>query len=240
MRKVHLEFFSFVLLLGFATLLLSAPFSSQTASLPHLGDEASPKFCVILDAGHGGEDGGTVGVNGAVEKELNLIITMMLGELLSANGIKVIYTRTTDTLLYDKTVDFHGRKKALDLAARREIAEETPNCIFVSIHMNSYPIEKYFGQQIWYSPNNALSKTLAEVVKDKNQTLLQPYNTRTVKPASSAIYLLHHLTVPSILIECGFLSNTAECQALSSPEYQKELAFTLFLGISEWLAKNSP
>ncbi len=239
MKKAHLEFFSFVLLLAFATLLLSLPFSSQPASLPQFGEGSPLEFCVILDAGHGGEDGGAIGTNGAVEKDLNLRITMMLGELLSANGIKVIYTRTTDTLLYDRTVDFHGRKKALDLAARRKIAEETPNCIFISIHMNSYPIEKYFGQQIWYSPNNSLSKTLAEGIKDKNQ-LLQPENTRAVKQSGSSIYLLHHLTVPSILIECGFLSNAVECQALSDEEYQKELAFTLFLGISEWMAKNSP
>ncbi len=240
MKKVHLEFFSFVLLLVFATVLLSVPFQSKSASLPQFQDTKASKFCVVLDAGHGGEDGGTIGTNGVVEKDLNLRITLMLGELLSANGIEVIYTRTTDTLLYDRTVDYHGRKKVLDLAARRKIAEDTANCIFISIHMNSYPIEKYSGLQIWYSGNNPLSKDLAESIKDKNQKLLQPDNTRVVKQANSAIYLLHHLNVPSILIECGFLSNEAECMALSREEYQHEIAFMLFLGISEWLAQNAP
>lgn len=239
MKRVHLEVFSFVLLLAGACLLLSFPFQAKSASLSQIGQAAGRKYCVVLDAGHGGEDGGAAGVSGIAEKDLNLRITMLLGEMLEANGIEVVYTRTTDTLLYDRTVDYHGRKKALDLAARREIAENTPNCIFISIHMNSYPIEKYAGQQVWYSPNHPLSQSLAAAIREANHALLQPENTRTNKQAGSSIYLLHRLEIPSVLIECGFLSNESECLKLADEKYQKDLAFVLFLAISQWLSCNT-
>ena len=97
----------------------------------------SRRRTIILDAGHGGEDGGAVSSSGALEKDLNLSLTLLLRDMLRANGIHVILTRESDALLYDRNVDFHGRKKALDLAARKTIAESTPNSLFVSIHMNT-------------------------------------------------------------------------------------------------------
>lgn len=187
---------------------------------------------ILLDAGHGGEDGGAVSESGILEKELNLAIAKQLQTLLTANGFHVLMTRTEDELLYDKNADYQGRKKALDLAARREIAEQTPNCVFVSIHMNSYPDSRYDGLQVWYSPNNPASKTLADTLQETVRTRLQPENNRKTKAATSAIYLLHKLTVPAVLVECGFLSNPAEAEKLNTPEYQEKLALVLALAIS--------
>ena len=195
--------------------------------------QAIPMRTIVLDAGHGGEDGGAVSASGLIEKDVNLRLTLMLRDLLVANGVKVVLTRESDTLLYDKNADYHGRKKALDLAARKKIAEETPNSIFVSIHMNTYPLPTCQGLQVWYSPNNPSSQKIAEQVQSTTRALLQQKNDRTVKKAGSSIYLLHHINTPAILVECGFLSSPQEAERLADENYLKELAFTLFISIMQ-------
>ncbi len=188
---------------------------------------------VVLDAGHGGEDGGASSQSGLLEKDLNLELTLILRDMLMANGIEVVLTRETDTLLYDRNVDYQGRKKALDFAERKRIAEECSDAVFVSIHMNTYPRPDCHGLQVWYSPNHPDSRVLAHGLQDSVRSLLQPDNTRDVKAAGSNIYLLHHLTMPAVLVECGFLSNPAEAERLSDTDYQKQLAFSLFLAITQ-------
>ena len=188
---------------------------------------------VILDAGHGGEDGGTASKDGTLEKDLNLQIAKQLCELLKANGIKTLLTRSEDTLLYDKTTNYIGRKKALDLAARRKLADETPNCIFVSIHMNAFPGTQSRGLQVWYSPNDPLSQALAASIQEAARAYLLPDNDRQIKQATSAIYLLHHIQAPAVLVECGFLSNPEDAALLASPTYQQALALVLFTAILE-------
>ena len=196
-------------------------------------DADRPLPTVVIDAGHGGEDGGAVSADGLLEKDVNLDIALRLCDLLTANGIPVVMTRTEDILLYDRNADYEGRKKSLDLAARRKIAEETPNCLFVSIHMNSFPDARYDGLQVWYSPNDPASETVAETIQKTAREILQPENDRKTKAATSAIYLLHHLTVPAVLVECGFLSNPDEAAKLGTDAYRQDVAFTLFLAISE-------
>ncbi len=213
------------LLAGLSALFAKANFAKKTEAA-----NAVPPT-IVLDAGHGGEDGGAVSESGILEKELNLAIAKRLETLLTANGFHVLMTRTEDEMLYDKNADYQGRKKVLDLAARRKIAEETPNCVFVSIHMNAYPDARYDGLQVWYSPNNPASKSIANTVQETVQSLLQPENDRQTKAATSAIYLLHHLAVPAVLVECGFLSNPAEAEKLNTPEYQERLALVLALAI---------
>ncbi len=188
---------------------------------------------VVLDAGHGGEDGGACSADGILEKDLNLSIVFLLRDLLVANGIEVTLTRDTDTLLYDKTADYHGRKKALDFAERKRIAEENADSVFVSIHMNTYPREDCRGLQVWYSPNHPDSRTLANALQNSVKTRLQPQNHREIKASGSNIYLLYHLQIPAVLIECGFLSTPDEAALLNRRDYQKALAFSLFLAIAE-------
>ena len=191
----------------------------------------TPPRTVVIDAGHGGEDGGAVAANGALEKDLNLAVAFYLYDLLKANGVNVIMTRTDDRLLYDKNENYIGRKKVLDLAARRRIAEEAGDCLFVSIHMNAYPLPQYGGLQVWYSPNHPDSEALALSVRDSVKATLQPDNDRPIKRATSSIYLLHHLQCPSVLVECGFLSNPSDASLLSSVDYQKQLSLAIFAGI---------
>ena len=200
---------------------------------------APVSYTVVLDAGHGGEDGGAVSAAGITEKELNLQISLQIAAFLRAAGINVVLTREDDRLLYDRTQDYQGRKKALDLAARRAIAERTENCVFVSIHMNAYPLPQYRGLQVWYSPNHPHSRALAECLQTEVQSALQPENDRRIKAATSSIYLLHHLECPAILIECGFLSNPEEAERLASPAYQRQLAFVLALSILRAQRTNS-
>ena len=186
---------------------------------------------VILDAGHGGEDGGASAASGLVEKDVNLKIVFLLRDLLEANGIRVILTRDSDVLLYDKTVDYQGRKKMLDLSARRKIADENPDAVFVSIHMNTYPLESCRGLQVWYSPNDPNSLDLATTVQETAKDRLDPQNHRTVKRAGSNIYLMDKITIPAVLIECGFLTNEQEAARLATDEYRQQIAVSIFLSI---------
>ena len=222
-------------------LAVSVAFFFGEASLPslpsYLPTNASPenKITVIIDAGHGGEDGGASSAAGLVEKDVNLEISFYLRDMLRANGINVIMTREDDRLLYDRNVDYKGRKKKLDLKARLDVAENTPNAIFVSIHLNSYPQSKYSGLEVWYSPNNPLSLTLADTIHRNNQAILQPNNKRKAKMASSSIFLLDKATCPAVLVECGFLTNPAEAELLESSEYRQQLAFVIFSSIVDYL-----
>lgn len=206
-------------------------------SNPELIDPSRP--IVIIDAGHGGEDGGAVGKNGVYEKDLNLLIAADLRDMLSAEGIETVMTRETDIMLYDKTVNYKGRKKMLDLAARLKIAESYENCIFVSIHMNSFPEERYSGLQVYYSPNHTDSAILAESIQNSVSAYLQPENSRSVKKAGSNIYLLDRISSPAVLIECGFISNYEECELLSSKEYRQKLTLLIFCGICEYISQDN-
>ena len=206
-------------------------------ALPNMPQEQAPpktekpKYTVIIDAGHGGEDGGAVGADGLVEKELNLDIAKRLAALLEQEGIGVIMTRTEDVLLYDRNTDYQGRKKVLDLAARQAIGDANPDAVFISIHANTFSNPIYHGLQIWYGGKSPQSACLAEQMRAEVVETLQPDNHRQSKVAGSNIYLLYHLENPAVLVECGFLSNPAECRALGEDSYRQALAHALCKGI---------
>lgn len=189
---------------------------------------------VIIDAGHGGEDGGTVGKNGAYEKDINLSVALRLSDSLKSKGIRTVLTRSEDVLLYDKNSDYQGQKKVQDLATRKRIAEAYDDAIFVSIHMNSFPDERYSGLQVYYSTNDESSRTLAESLQSITRKELMPENTRQCKEGDD-IYLLNRLCCPAVLVECGFLSNPDECDKLCTEEYQERLADTLAEAIEEFI-----
>lgn len=238
MQKSFLfRFFCLLFALGTisALLALSAQKAIPSSPLSSSVDSPAPAArTVVIDAGHGGEDGGAVSADGLCEKEINLKIASLLCDLLKKEGVNVVMTRTEDTLLYDKTVDYHGRKKALDLEARRQIVESVGSCILVSIHLNSFPLTQYKGLQVWYSQNDPESARLAETIRTTVRETLQPENTRACKPATSSIYLLHRTHVPAVLVECGFLSNPQEAAALATDDYQQRLAQTLARAILQY------
>lgn len=190
---------------------------------------------IVVDPGHGGEDCGAIGINGALEKDINLDISENLCELLRFAGYEVIPTRTEDVLLYDRNVDYEGRKKVLDLAARRKIAEQAAPDIFVGIHMNSFPQAKYSGLTVYYSKNNQLSFRAAETMRRDVVAQLQPSNERQLKAAGSNIFLLDRLSCPAVLIECGFLSNENECELLCTETYRQKLSYVLYSSLATFL-----
>ncbi len=229
-RSAPFQFLLFVML--FLIVIAPIPYiTGHTHTIIPTEGDAEFSMTVVLDAGHGGEDGGASSAAGAVEKNLNLAIAEKLKLILEQNGVKVVMTRTTDILLYDRNSDYQGHKKEQDLATRRKIAEETPDSIFVSIHMNAYPQTQYSGLQIWYSQNNPRSRELADSIRETVCSTLQPDNNRKSKGATSSIYLLHHLNMPAVLVECGFLTNPEEAEKLCREDYQIALAQAIAGGI---------
>ena len=189
---------------------------------------------VIIDAGHGGEDCGAIGITGVLEKDLNFSVALIVGEGLRASGYNVIYTRTEDKMLYKDEENIKGLRKISDLKNRAAIANSISGSIFVSIHMNSYSESKYSGLQVYYSGSEDESRNLAQKIQTKVKVMLQPNNKRAIKEGKG-IYLLEKIASVAVLIECGFLSNFEECEKLSEKEYQKQLSFSIICGIIEYI-----
>lgn len=189
---------------------------------------------IVVDAGHGGEDGGASGKSGVPEKDINLAIAQDLARLLRASGFRVVMTRTSDASVCDGNLGTIRERKASDLHNRLKIIEEQGDCIFVSIHQNHFTESRYSGTQVFYSTNDSDSKILAENIRSRVVSLLQKDNTRETKPATSSIYLLWQSKVPAVLVECGFLSNNAEEAKLNDPAYQKQMAFTIYCGLLDY------
>ncbi len=186
------------------------------------------EVCIVIDAGHGGEDGGCVSDSGVLEKELNLHVGSKVAELLNAMGYNTIMTRSEDKMLYDMYGDdYTGKKKTYDLKNRLRFTRENEADMLVSIHMNKFPQSKYSGLQVYYSKNHTESETLAESIQSFNNTYLQKDNERVIKEAGSNIYLLDRAEMPAVLVECGFLSNSAETERLCDDGYRKELSFVI-------------
>ncbi len=193
---------------------------------------------IIIDAGHGGEDSGATSKNGLHEKYLNLEIALNIGNKLEEKGYKVIYTRTEDKLLYTEEQNIHGIRKISDLKNRCKIANDNPEAIFISIHMNSFSQPQYSGLQVYYSVNNESSKYLADSIQSRIREDMQRNNTRKIK-AGNNIYLMENINNVAILIECGFLTNEDEAKKLSEKEYQNNLSFSIVCGIIDYIKHNT-
>ena len=219
---ICLVFFAFVISISFIFSELN--FNNSY----HIGALLSVSADVIVDAGHGGRDGGAVSPEGVFEKDLNLELSLTLREILTFCGYDCILTRQEDKLVCDETDPLlKGKVKMTDLKNRLKIAEDNENAVFISIHMNKFPIEKYKGLQVYYSVNNNESQQLAEEIEMKTRMLLQPENNRKSKKAGSNIYILDRITIPAVLVECGFLSNSEDTALLSSEEYRAKLALVI-------------
>ena len=191
---------------------------------------------IIIDAGHGGFDGGATTDDGFPEKNINLSISLYLGEFLDLMGFNYILTRETDTSLEDSGLSTIRQKKSSDLHNRMKIMRETDNAIFISIHQNHYHTEKYKGIQVFYSRNySSESSLIAQSIQENTINLLQQDNTRQIKECGTSVYLIYNAEKPACLVECGFLSNIEESNKLRTEEYQKEMAFCIALGIQQYL-----
>lgn len=205
--------------------------SSNAVSAPALTKEA----VVIIDAGHGGEDGGAVAADGTAEQLLNLQIAKYLEAQLQVFGVKTVMTRTTEDSIHSAEADTTRERKVSDIHNRMKMMEETPNAMFVSIHQNKFDSSAEWGTQVFYSPNTTSSAALAEYIQQSVIKNLQPNNTRMIKKSGSSIYLLYYAKKTAVLVECGFLSNPAELAKIKDAAYQKQIAFSIALGILEYM-----
>ncbi len=186
---------------------------------------------IIVDAGHGGIDSGTSGVDGTQEKNINLAIAQRLKDVLTLMGFRVVMTRTTDDLISDPSLPTIRQRKREDLMNRLQITDEHDHCVLVSIHQNYFTDSFYSGAQVFYSNNHPESKILAESIQETLRENLQPDNTRIIKQSGSEIYLLDQCKKTAVMVECGFMSNVKELSLLKSEKYQTKLAFSIALSL---------
>jgi N-acetylmuramoyl-L-alanine amidase len=223
----------FIVYLTFRADTIASGYNNIFINANHNQNRNVSKPVIIIDAGHGGIDGGAVGVDGIIEKDINLAIALKLQRLFNLSHAEVILTRETDILLNDDGVK---RRKASDLSNRVKIANKYPGAIFISIHMNKYPSEKYRGMQIFFSQNNLDSANLADLLRRNNRAYLQPENNREIKRGKD-IYVLENTKNIAILVECGFLSHPEEAYLLTQDDYQNKLAKIIFATVAEFEKK---
>lgn len=183
-----------------------------------------------IDPGHGGIDPGAVGKNGTSENEINLSIALKLKRFIEQSGGIVVITRDDFNGLYTEGLDASKTKKNEDLKKRREIIDEGDCDIFLTIHLNSFPQSKYYGAQTFYKDGCKKSKKLAEIVQEELKNVLDQNNKRMPQKRDD-VYLLREVKSPSILIECGFLSNPGEEKLLAEEKYQEKIAWAIYIGI---------
>ena len=181
---------------------------------------------VILDAGHGGEDGGAVSVTGVAESQINLEIVQKLRDILALCGTDPILLREEDISLHDEGASTLREKKRSDLQNRVAAVEALEGATLISIHQNTYPSARYHGAQVFYAPTEG-SQGLAEHFQAALREQLQPDNERAAKPIPDSVYLMNHVTCPAILVECGFLTNPGEEAMLRDKGYQRQLSAVL-------------
>lgn len=217
MRKVFIVILSLLVLCGCCSINVS-----KTTYKPNI---------VVIDAGHGGKDVGTVGVGGNFEKDINLSIALDLYDFLSVSGIVCKLTRAGDYELYK-----NGEQRVKsDLYNRLDYINSFENSSLISIHQNHFDDESQWGCQVWYSANTDKSRVLADKILSSVKINIQPTNSRENKESDNSYYLLYKASVPSVMVECGFMSNTDENNKLQNEKYQREFAYAILEGVCEEL-----
>ncbi len=195
----------------------------------------TPSTTVIIDAGHGGADGGATGLCNVSEKHFNLSTALKLRDIFLIAGYDVKMTRTTD----DDTDGHEGFSKTEDIHNREALGKEYPDAVFLSIHMNFSPASRDKGFQVFYGIKNEKSKILAENIHEKMTENALATRMREVKKTPDTVYLMKHLENPSVLIECGFLGNKEDFDLLSDEKYRQKLAFIFFAATENFLLSNN-
>lgn len=227
-KSAVVELMMAVMLLSCAYLL---PLSMNQRSGEVSAVVEEPAYTIMIDAGHGAADSGKVGINGALEKDINLAIAGMLKDYLEQYNIRAIMSRSTDAPLYQET---DGNKKLADMKARIRKMEEHQVQYLVSIHQNSYSQESVKGAQVFYYADSVEGKKLAQAIQNGFDYALGSENTRKIK-GNKDYYLLVHSPAVAVICECGFLSNREEAQKLTTVEYQEKLAVSIGKGILNYL-----
>ena len=228
--------------LGILVLLLAIAVGIQMEHIPVVSPiEPTYKNIrkVIIDPGHGGEDGGAQ-VGKYVEKSINLSISLKLRDELTARGYQAILTRETDVSIYDPGTTTLRRKKTSDLYNRLDIIKANPDAMFVSIHLNKFSSSSERGAQVFYGRLNPQSQLLAQTMQTALKQNVSYSNKRKIQKGGRNLFLLYNAKIPAILVECGFMSNPGEMSNLNNAAYQGLLARTIANGIDEYNALNNP
>lgn len=230
MQKFQYRILSAAALLLFLTGMLYIGKKTESVVMGS-GLTGEEKLCIVIDAGHGGEDPGKVGINGANEKDINLQIAEKVKAYLEASDIEVVMTRTADEGLHDSDA---SNKKVQDMKRRLELIDEASPEVTVSIHQNSYPEEYVKGAQVFYYTGSSEGKRLAEDIQAQLIEKVDPGNKRQIK-ANDSYYLLKKTGTPIVIVECGFLSNNEEAEKLCDETYQDRVAWAIHMGILQYL-----
>ena len=219
-----------------ASVVLSVAASESVTLVSKILDGPEPvPLTVVIDPGHGGEDGGAVSCTGALESRINLSIGLRLNDLLRLLGYRTRLTRSEDVSIYSKDAETVSEKKVSDLKNRVRIVNETEHALLLSVHQNLFEEAKYHGAQVFYAGTSE-SIELAEAIQSALRAGLDPSNHRQTKHAQT-VYLMNKITCPGVLVECGFLSNPAEEALLRTGDYQKKLACAIVSGLDAYLAE---
>ncbi|MBQ2921749.1 MAG: N-acetylmuramoyl-L-alanine amidase [Tyzzerella sp.] len=221
-RKIELFMILFLLM---GAIIASWKLSELTANVSKEEKKAKKdQVVIVVDPGHGGEDPGKVGINDVLEKDLNLQIAKKVKKLLEEAGIKIVMTRTND-----KVPD----AKKEDLNQRVQLINDTKPKLALCIHQNSYPDAKIKGAQVFYHTITPEAEDVASIVQEQLQTV-DPTNTRQIKE-NDTYFMLKNTQVPTIIVECGFLTNPEEAAKLTQEDYQDKLAQAICEGVVKWL-----
>lgn len=217
----------FLILVCLSMIFLRRPLDmQQTSSL-----NTSNKITIVIDPGHGGNDPGKIGINHALEKDINLSIALKLKMFLESNDLNVIMTREEDKGLYSQG---DSNKKSADMKNRVDLINNSNAVLAISIHQNSYTSESIKGAQVFYYNNASESKMFAEIMQNQIKQTLNDGNKRVAKNNNN-YYLLKKTAIPAVIVECGFLSNYTEASLLVDDQYQEKLAWAIHLGIMKYL-----
>lgn len=227
--------YTFLVLLGVSSIIITGAIKeAKTDAIKSVPASAPPAdMTILIDAGHGGFDAGA-SANGILEKEVNLSVALKLKQCIEENGGRVVMTREEDCSTADN-VDKGKSAKVSDLKKRRAMIKESGADMFVSIHMNKFPQEKYKGAQVFYAKGNEESRRLGEEIQKALPLTLNDGNKRAAKESDGSIYILKDAQVPSVIVECGFLSNKEEAELLINEDYQNKLAWAIYLGIDNYI-----
>ena len=225
-----------VFIAGLCIVVLPFLYSPKNGAFLAVSAYAAHESPIILDAGHGGEDGGAIGVGGILEKDINLSVTLKTNAMLRFLGYRTLLTRSEDEMTCDDGISSQRAKKVSDIKNRFSLLENTDCLCFISIHQNFFGGNAH-GAQIFYSGGNPESKLLAQKLQDDIRITLQPENERVIKQATDDIYILYHTKKPAVLAECGFISNSDDAEMLTNEEYQNKLAFVIAESTVKYIAE---
>ncbi len=228
LNKKYLLLFCGVLAISLGIYFFRSSAVETTAGMP------VAERTIVIDAGHGGIDGGAVSANGIAEKDINLNIAKYLKEYMVQGGAEVIMTREEDVSLHDDDRASIKNKKRSDLNKRKSIVNSSSADLFISIHLNQFQESKYKGAQVFYETNNPQSQTLATCLQNSLKNNVDSTNNRQPAKIGSDKIVFQDLKVPAVIVECGFLSNPEEELLLQTPEYQQKLALAIYTGIIEY------